>query len=155
MEKILFSLAVRMMFTKNICSLKPFPYPFSQTHTDSMCYLLWITAPQDKSHWEGACEVSAPTSCSQQVGSENRPGCSGLHPVEAWKPLRMKCCFLPQNICDFHVQERQRGRREAKSQKGLGPYRGLVTEPGAKAWSLALKLSQEKPTNCSINTDFM
>lgn len=48
--------------------------------------------------------------------------------------------FLPQNTCDFHIQERQKGRRgdkkaeeEPSHRRGLGPYRELVAEPEAKA----------------------
>jgi len=49
------------------------------------CFLYGITLSfsQDSSGWEGAQEVSVATSWSQQVRFEVRPGCSGLHPVDA------------------------------------------------------------------------
>lgn len=59
------------------------------------CFLYQTTLRFSQSHripqagsW--AQDVSAATSCSQQVSSEVTPGCSGLHPVGAWRPPRME-----------------------------------------------------------------
>lgn len=53
-------------------------------------YTEFLTESQDTSGREGAQDVSAATSCSRQVSSEVTPGCSGLHPIGAWRPPRME-----------------------------------------------------------------
>lgn len=151
-ENTFFSCSRDDVATKNICSLKHFPYHFSQTHTDSLCYLLWITAPQDSSCWEGAWEVSAPTSCSPQVGPEIRLGCSGLHPVEPWKPLGMKLVPAPKHLWLSHKGETE-AEEEPSHRKGQDHTEGWW-------WSQELRpdlwySSQEKPTNCFTNTASM
>lgn len=146
MEKIpFFSSSKQDMTTKNICSLKTFPYPFSEP-IPILCAICCESQHHRIAH----------------VGRELRR--SLLQPPAH---SRLALGFIQLSLVNLlgwsvgscskvfvtSTYRRDRGRGGAKSQKGLGPYGGLVT--GAKAWSLVLKLSQEKPTNCFPSTAFM
>lgn len=50
----------------------------------------FIVSSKDKSGWVWPWKVSGPAFCSQQIGFKVRAGFLRLHPVEAWKSLKME-----------------------------------------------------------------
>lgn len=138
MEKILLSLVVGMMWQPKIFVLwsvfhtispKPTPIPCA-IYCDSQHHRiahagreLGMSLLQPPARSRLALRSDKAAQGFSQLSLENLLGCS------------VGSC--PKTLVTFTCG-RDRGRKGAKSQKGLGPYR-VLTEPGAKAWSLVLK----------------